>query len=154
MFYFILCIGVSIHICIYIYMIISIIILNTLRGYLRTGCGPRCFADIYIYISVLYIYIYIYICIIYIYITHIHIYTHIYMYIMCVNDMFMEISSGASGRRRFSAKTHRKHALFLQESPRISRNLWEITGECNLGVKRNYYYYYHHHHHHHYYCYY
>ena len=33
-------------------------------------------------------------------------------------------------RKRLSTNTYRKPALFLQKSPKISGNLWEVMGEC------------------------
>ena len=47
---------------------------------------------------------------------------------------FLRKSTGANGRKRFSTKTHRKLVLFLQESPKVSGNLREIMGGCNLGI--------------------
>ena len=38
------------------------------------------------------------------------------------------------GRKRLSTNTYRKLVLFLQKSPKVSGNLQEFTGECNLGI--------------------
>ena len=43
-------------------------------------------------------------------------------------------SYGSTREKRFSTKTHRKLALFLQESPKVSGNLRELAGGCNLGI--------------------
>ena len=47
---------------------------------------------------------------------------------------FLRKSTGANRRKRFSTNTYRKLVLFLQTSPKVSRNLREFTGECNLGI--------------------
>ena len=47
---------------------------------------------------------------------------------------FLRKSTGANERKRFSTNTYRKLVLFLQTSPKISANLREISGECNLGI--------------------
>ena len=36
--------------------------------------------------------------------------------------------------KRFSTNTYRKLVLFLEKSPKISGNLREFTGECNLEI--------------------
>ena len=41
-------------------------------------------------------------------------------------------STGANRRKRFSTKTYRKLVLFLQKSSKVSGNLREFKGECNL----------------------
>ena len=43
-------------------------------------------------------------------------------------------STGANGSKRSSMNTYRKFVLLLQRSPKISGNIKEFTGECNLGI--------------------
>ena len=45
----------------------------------------------------------------------------------------LRFSTGANGITGFP-RIYRNLVLFLQESPEISGNLWEFTGECNLGI--------------------
>ena len=47
---------------------------------------------------------------------------------------FLRKSAGTNGRERFSTKAYRKLVLFLQKSSKISGNLREFPGECNLGI--------------------
>ena len=47
---------------------------------------------------------------------------------------FLWKSTGANRRKRFSTNTYRNTVLFLQKSPRITGNLRELTGSCNLGI--------------------
>ena len=47
---------------------------------------------------------------------------------------FLRKSTGANGRNQFSTNTYRKLVLFLQKSPKVSGNLREFAGECNLGI--------------------
>ena len=51
---------------------------------------------------------------------------------------FLRKSTGANRRKRFSTKTCRKLVLFSQESPKISGNFREFTGECSLGMTQDY----------------
>ena len=48
--------------------------------------------------------------------------------------VFYGKSTGANGRKRFPTNTYRNIVLFSQNSPKISGNLREFTGECNLGI--------------------
>ena len=99
---------------------------------------------IYIYIYIerereRYIYIYIYIC---------HASCQGYLLVgsrarqrtlkrTCVRGTgsgFLRKSTGANGRTRFSPNTNITPVLFLQTSPKVSGNLREFTGECNLGI--------------------
>ena len=41
---------------------------------------------------------------------------------------------GSKREKTVFHETYRKPVLFLQKSPKISRNLREFTGECNLGI--------------------
>ena len=100
---------------------------------------------IYIYIyTQLYIYIYIYILYIYIY-TNVLINVHKGSKVDSESHRLpdglgtnvngsLPKSTGANGRKQFSANTYMKLVLFLQRSPNISGNLREFTGECNLGI--------------------
>ena len=47
---------------------------------------------------------------------------------------FRQKSTGANGRTRFSTNTCAGSCFVLTESPKISGNLWELPGECNLGI--------------------
>ena len=46
----------------------------------------------------------------------------------------IRFSTEVYGRKRLSTNTYRKPVLFLQKSPKVSGNLRESTGECNLGI--------------------
>ena len=46
----------------------------------------------------------------------------------------LRFSTEIYGSKRFSTNTYRSLALFLQKSPKISGNLQEFTGECNLDI--------------------
>ena len=81
-------------------------------------------------VHVIYIYIYIYIY-------------YTYVYIVLLVALLLSLSLLAyfygnlreqTGQKRFSTNTYRKLVLLLQKSPKISRNLREFTGECNLGI--------------------
>ena len=46
----------------------------------------------------------------------------------------LRFSTDIYGRKRFSTNAYRNIGLFLQKSPKVSENLREFTGECDLGI--------------------
>ena len=46
----------------------------------------------------------------------------------------LRFSEEIYGRKRFSTNTYRNRVCFLEKSSKISGNLREFTGECNLGI--------------------
>ena len=49
--------------------------------------------------------------------------------------LFLRDPTGANGRKQFFTKSYGRLCLFLQKSPKVSGNLREFTGECNLGIR-------------------
>ena len=97
------------------------------------------YIDIYLSLS-LYIYIYMYIYLYLALLPHIGERVHLFVdkgvleYGVRTGSGFLQKPMGANGRKRFSTTTHATLMLFLQESPNISGNLWECSGQCNLGI--------------------
>ena len=92
----------------------------------------------------IYIYIYTYVCT-HMYINiYIHVYIYIYIYIINMSLERTRIRGRAlvlcgdlreqTGENGFPRTPYRKLILFLQKSPKISGDLRDFAGECNLGI--------------------